>query len=164
MPASWITNVFHRYTTFQFWSEFCSPSVSMALLQMGCTQKHYIMSLNHRKNKKNETQMGGKRVSWTPTQLKLNKQQAVLVLAALHSGRGRNLGFSITDIWFNAFENNTGFVVRDLKNLNVRLIALVLVTGHARCYILMLERVWETATCAFTESGRHAKYSGHWTI
>lgn len=37
--------------------------------------------------------MGGKRVSWTPTQLKLNNQQAVLVLAALHSGRGRNLGF-----------------------------------------------------------------------
>lgn len=93
---------------------------------------------------------GGKRVSWTPTQLKLNNQQAVLVLAALHSGRGRNLGFfSITDIWFNAFENNTGFVVQDLKNLNVILIALVLVTGHARCYILVLECVWENCNVCF---------------
>lgn len=50
-------------TVFQFESEFCKLGVSMALLQMGCSHKHYIMSLNHSKHKKTMKLKWGKKAS-----------------------------------------------------------------------------------------------------
>lgn len=55
---------------FLFQSEFCKLCVSMALLQMGCSHKHYIMSLNHSKYKKIlKLKLGKKEESKTPTHL-----------------------------------------------------------------------------------------------